>query len=49
VYTDHVGRMYFPKSFALGIMGLVVLYTVGLFIYIYFQGGIDSAIHLGGW
>jgi hypothetical protein len=41
--------MYFPKSFAIGIATLVLIFAVGLGVYIYFQGGVDSAIHLGGW
>ncbi len=41
--------MFFPKALALGVIGLVAIYTVGLFIYIYAQGGVEAAIHLGGW
>jgi hypothetical protein len=42
--------MYFSKSsFTVGIVGLVAIYRLGLLIYVYFQGGVDSAIHLGGW
>jgi len=40
--------MYFPKTYALGAVGLVMILAIGLFLFIYFQGGVDSAIHLGG-
>jgi hypothetical protein len=41
--------MYFPKSYTIGITALVAIYAIGLLIFVYFQGGVDSAIHLGGW
>lgn len=36
----------FPKSLVLGVISLVLIFAVGLFIYDYFQGGIDKAIYL---
>ncbi len=40
--------IYFPKSFVLGAVGLILIFAVGLFLYVYFQGGVESSIYLGG-
>ncbi|MGH9582078.1 MAG: hypothetical protein ACRD4O_03985 [Bryobacteraceae bacterium] len=40
--------IYFPKSFAIWAVFLVLIFAVGLMLYVYFQGGIDNAIHLAG-
>jgi hypothetical protein len=40
--------MYFPRHLAIGIFLLVAGYAVGLFIWVYFQGGVERAIHLAG-
>jgi hypothetical protein len=40
--------IYFPRHFAVGIVLLVLLYAVGLLLWVYFQGGVDRAIHLTG-
>jgi hypothetical protein len=38
--------MYFPKSLVLGIVSFVLVFTIGLLLFIYFQGGVDWAIRL---
>lgn len=38
--------MYFSRPLTLGIISLVLLFAFGLLIYIYFQGGVDSAVYL---
>lgn len=38
--------MYFPKSYAIGVVTLVLIFFVGLLLFVYFQGGVDSAIRL---
>ncbi|MGH9773052.1 MAG: hypothetical protein ACRD4Q_15360 [Candidatus Acidiferrales bacterium] len=40
--------IYFPKSFVLGALALLLFFMVGLFLYVYFQGGVESSIYLGG-
>ncbi len=40
--------MYFPRHLAIGIVLLVIGYSIGLLIWVYFQGGVDSAVHLSG-
>lgn len=40
--------IYFPKSFAIGAVVLVLIFAVGLLLYVYFQGGVESSIYLGG-
>ena len=40
--------MRFSKSLAIGISMLVVLYAIGLLLYVYFQGGVDKSIYLRG-
>lgn len=40
--------MRFPKSLAVGISMLVLLFAVGLLLYVYFQGGVDRSIYLRG-
>jgi hypothetical protein len=38
--------MYFPKSLVMLITLLLLIFAVGLIIFVYFQGGIDHAIYL---
>jgi len=38
----------FPKSLVLGVVFVVLIFAIGLFIYDYCQGGIDTAIYLRG-
>jgi hypothetical protein len=40
--------IYFPRRSAVGIVLLVLVYAVGLLLWVYFQGGVDRAIHLTG-
>jgi hypothetical protein len=39
--------IYFPRHLAVGIFLLVAAFAIGLLIYVYCQGGVDRAIHLG--
>ncbi len=39
--------MYFPKSYTIGVVTLVLIFFVGLLLFVYFQGGVESAIRLG--
>ena len=38
--------MYFPKSYTIGGVGLALILFLGLLIFVYFQGGVERAIHL---
>jgi hypothetical protein len=38
--------IHFPRHLAIGIFLLVLAFAIGLLIYVYFQGGVDRAIHL---
>lgn len=40
--------MHFPKSLAIGISILVLLFAVGLLLFVYFQGGVERSIYLPG-
>ena len=40
--------MDFPKSLTIGICALVLILALGLLLFVYFQGGIDRSIYLGG-
>lgn len=40
--------MYFPKTLAIATLVLVLIFATGLLVFVYFQGGVDRAIHLGG-
>ena len=40
--------MYFPKSFVLGAIALVLIFALGLILYVYTSGGVDSSIYLRG-
>ena len=42
------GSINFPKSLTIGIGALVLIFAIGLLLYIYFQGGVDNAIYLRG-
>jgi hypothetical protein len=39
--------VYFPRHLAVGIFLLVVAFAIALLILVYFQGGVNRAIHLG--
>jgi hypothetical protein len=38
--------MYFPKSYTVFAVALVLVFGVGLLLFVYFQGGVDSSIYL---
>lgn len=40
--------MYFPKSLTLGAVAMVLVLAIGLLVFIYFQGGVDSSIYSSG-
>lgn len=40
--------MYFPKKYTVLSVSFAALFLLGLLIFVYFQGGVDSAIHLPG-
>ena len=44
-----VTDIYFSKSLAIWTGILLLIFGLGLLIFVYFQGGVDAAIHLGGW
>ncbi|HUB34339.1 MAG TPA: hypothetical protein VMA31_14965 [Bryobacteraceae bacterium] len=38
--------VYFPKSYTIGVVVLVLFFFIGLLLFVYFQGGVESAIRL---
>lgn len=40
--------MRFPKSLAIGITLLVMVFAVGLLLFVYFQGGVERSIYPTG-
>jgi hypothetical protein len=40
--------MYFPKSYTVFSVLLALVFLTGLLLFVYFQGGVEGAIHLSG-
>ncbi len=40
--------MEFSRSLTVWTIVLVLIYAMGLLVFVYFQGGVDSAIRLSG-
>lgn len=39
--------MYFSKGLTLGAILLVLIFALGLFLFVYTSGGVESSIYLG--
>jgi hypothetical protein len=39
-------KVYFPAAYAIRAVTAVLLFTIGLLIYVYAQGGVSRAIHV---
>lgn len=39
--------IYFPKSYVIGALCLLLIFAVGLILYVYFQGGVEASVYLG--
>lgn len=45
--SEDNNALYFSRVMTLGVLLLVLIFALGLILYVYTSGGVDSAIYIG--